>query len=339
MFVFSASQAISPAIDRTKRFLFQPFEWLTYFKLAAVACITEGFSANLNSSVHHSSHSNVYAPFHLPNPVIALIVLAVLAFIPICIFLFYLITRLRFAFFHCMVHNTREIRPGWRLYREQAMRFFKMSLLIGLLLLCIALAVMLPFGFKFYDLYRSVQAGGQPDPMRVLALALVFIPIVLLLCLALWSVKVVLHDFLLPHVALDNASFEEAWVQARFRIEAEKGRFFAYMLLRLILPLIAGLGLILVLAIPLLIVFGSLALAAAGFNALLENAAGVGAIIHVAFEIFFGVIGLGIALCVGIGLGGPLATWIRSYALLFYGGRYQALGDLLYPPLPPPPVA
>jgi hypothetical protein len=31
-------------------------------------------------------------------------------------------------------------------------------------------------------------------------------------------------------------------------------------------------------------------------------------------------------------LGGPLSTAAREYALLFYGGRYQALGDLLSPP-------
>jgi len=24
---------------------------------------------------------------------------------------FYLVTRLRFAFFHCLIHNTKEIRP------------------------------------------------------------------------------------------------------------------------------------------------------------------------------------------------------------------------------------
>jgi hypothetical protein len=32
-------------------------------------------------------------------------------------------------------------------------------------------------------------------------------------------------------------------------------------------------------------------------------------------------------------VGGPVATWIRTYALMFYGGRYQALGDALYPPV------
>jgi len=36
-------------------------------------------------------------------------------------------------------------------------------------------------------------------------------------------------------------------------------------------------------------------------------------------------------------LGGPLSTGVREYALIFYGGRYQVLGDALYPPPPQPP--
>jgi hypothetical protein len=35
---------------------------------------------------------------------------------------------------------------------------------------------------------------------------------------------------------------------------------------------------------------------------------------------------------VGVCLGGPLSTGLREYALIFYGGRYQALGNILYPP-------
>jgi hypothetical protein len=132
---------------------------------------------------------------------------------------------------------------------------------------------------------------------------------------------------------------EEAWAAARGRIEAEKGRFFVYLLLRLLLPLVAGIALFLVLAIPLLIVFGIVAVAAVGFHALLADATGVGAVIRVVCEVLAGIVGAGLGLLVAFSLGGPIATWIRNYALLFYGGRYQALGDLLDPPPPPPPPA
>ena len=42
------------------------------------------------------------------------------------------------------------------------------------------------------------------------------------------------------------------------------------------------------------------------------------------------------ALLAGICIGGPVSTAIREYALIFYGGRYKALGDILYPPTQPP---
>lgn len=43
------------------------------------------------------------------------------------------------------------------------------------------------------------------------------------------------------------------------------------------------------------------------------------------------MIAFGFALLAGICLGGPLSTGIRQYALIFYGSRYKALGDILYP--------
>jgi hypothetical protein len=46
MFALSAADAISPAVQRTRMFLFRPFRWGTYLKLCLVALITEGIGAN-----------------------------------------------------------------------------------------------------------------------------------------------------------------------------------------------------------------------------------------------------------------------------------------------------
>jgi len=340
MNVFSASQAVSPAIDRTKRYLFHPFEWSTYLKLAAVACITEGFSANLNFSSKQPSYSGAGAstPFNLSSEAIALIVFSVLACIALCIFIFYLVTRLRFAFFHCLAHQTKEIRPAWRLYRAQALQYFKANLVIGIIFLCIVLLAALPFAFGFYGLYQSSRSGGQFDVVRFLLLLLPFIAIVVFISLAACIVEVVLHDFILPRMALENLSCLQAWDAVKPSINAEKGSFAMYFFLRLVLPAVAMMALFMVAAIPLLIVFGILALTEVGFNALLADATGVGAFIRVFFDVMFGLIDLGLGLFVAFSLGGPIATWIRNYALLFYGGRYAALGDILFPALPTAPA-
>jgi hypothetical protein len=343
MNVFSATQAISPAIERTKNYLFRPFKWSTYLKLSVVACLTEGGSSGFNSNIpsgnHTSSSLSSFPSFNLSGEVIALIVIGALAFIALCIYLSYLIIRLRFAYFHCLAHQTKEIRPGWRLYRTQGMRYFIASLIIGLIFLFVLVLLVLPFVIGFVRLYLSSQAGESFNVGVFLLLLLPFIGIVICLCLVAYAVNAGMHDFILPHMALENKSFMEAWAAVKPRIGAEKGSFALYLLMRAILPAAAYIATVIVMIIPLLIVIGILVLTGVGIYAAFEGATGVIAFIGIFIEVVLGLIGLAFVLILGFCLGGPIATWIRNYALLFYGGRYQALGDILSPPQPAPEVA
>jgi len=107
----SAVDAISAAVQRTREFLFKPFSWGTYLKLGLVAIVTEGLGGNLNSSQHnnHSTGggSGIAAPLHFNAEWIAPIVFAGLLAILISLLVVYLITRLRFAFFYCLVTKTK----------------------------------------------------------------------------------------------------------------------------------------------------------------------------------------------------------------------------------------
>ena len=277
-------------------------------------------------------------PSTLSNELIALIMLAVLVCMAIGIAIFYFVNRLRSAFLHCVSQQTKEIQPAWRLYRPQAWRFFKMNLLVGITFFCVFVLVALPFCFGFYRIYASSTLDGQFDFASIFLLALPFIGIVALLCLAAIVVDVVLRDFILPHMALEDVSFRRAWASVKARIEAEKGSFALYLCLRLILPALAVIVLFMAAAIPLLMVFGMLALSEAGLDALREGAAGSAAIIYIFFEILLGVLVASLCLFVAVCLGGPIATWTRNYALLFYGSRYPALGDILSPPPPEAPT-
>ncbi len=103
------------------------------------------------------------SPFHIPPEWIAVIAVAVLVVIVLSIVVFYLITRLRFAFFHCLIRNTKEIRPGWRLYQAQAMRFFGLSIVVGFCYLLLVVLVAIPFVAGFLRLFREIQQSGRPD--------------------------------------------------------------------------------------------------------------------------------------------------------------------------------
>jgi hypothetical protein len=342
MRAISAVDAVSAAIQRTQEFLFRPFRWGTFLKLGLVAIITEGLGSNLRSSSHgHPSSGNgpmVSSPFNLLPVQIAAIAAAILLAIFLSIVIFYLVTRLRFAFFHCLIHNTKEIRPGWWLYGAQAMRFFWLNAVVGFFFLLLVALIALPFVAGFWRLFHQIPQGGHPDLGLLLSLLLPLIPIILLLALAGVVTDLVLRDWMLPHFALEDATAGEAWAQVWARIVAEKRQFIVYVLLRVVLPTIAMVGVFMLLIIPGLAVAGSLAAIEYGVHSAFADATGGARAAGIALQVFFGLAAFFFAVLASICLGGPLSTGTREYALIFYGGRYQALGDILYPPAPLPPT-
>jgi hypothetical protein len=149
---------------------------------------------------------------------------------------------------------------------------------------------------------------------------------------------VFLRDLMLPHIALENATVGEAWESASARVGAEPGAFFLYGFFRLVLPIVAFLAVALVLVIPIAVITIGFAAMIAGLTAAVVNTAGAAKVLLVMIEVVVTLLGLGISLFVGLFVGGPVATAIRNYTLVFYGSRYQLLGNLLYPPAPPQPA-
>lgn len=332
----SAPDSVSVAIHRTKDFLFKPFSWGTYLKLGLVAIITEGIGSNFNSSRHNGPSTfhgpAINSPFDIPHLWIAAIVAAVFLAILISLVVFYLITRLRFAFFHCLIHNTREVGPGWRLYQSQAMRFFWLNVGVGFSFFVLLALVALPFVAGFLRFFHESQMGGPTDWGLILALVLPLIPIILLFALAGFVSDVVLRDWMMPHYALEDATAGEAWQQVWNQFKAEKQEFVVYLLLRMVLPLVAIIALAIVLIIPGLMVGGAGLAIGYALHSAFADATGAAALVGILLQAFFGVIAFGFLLLAGICLGGPLSTGLREFALTFYGSRYPALGNLLYPP-------
>jgi hypothetical protein len=337
MQVFSATQAISPAVERTKSLLFRPFEWGSFLKLCFIAILTEGSSGGFNAGspggghgaphLHNASFPSQFNPAQFNPAWIPAFIAIGLAVFVLAFALFYLIVRLRFALFYCLIHQSRQIRPGWRLYREQAFRYFLLSIGIGLGFIAIVAAIAVPFVFGFVRLFHDHQAD-QVSVGAVLSLILLLIPVILLVILAAIAINVILRDFMLPHIALDNATAGEAWAAVRVHIAQEKGPFLLYTVLRVLLPIAVFFAMVIALIIPVLVLAGIGGLAVTGLHAVLGHiAAIVATIICIAIVVAF-------VLFACICLGGPLCIGIRNYALVFYGGRYPVLGNILWPPAP-----
>lgn len=339
----SAVDSVSLAIQRTRDFLFRPFAWGTYLKLGLVAIITEGLGSNVHGSGGGNSKPTVHTPdmapqFHFEPYMIAVAIAAVLLAMIIMFFVVYLITRLRFAYFHCLAYNIKEIRPGWEIHREQAARFFWLNIGVGFGFLVVVMAIALPFIRGFVTLAQETHQGGPFDWGLLLSLILPLIPILVLIGLAGVLSDLILRDFILPHYALEDATAGEAWSEVWHHMMAEKKQFILYAVLRVVLPFIASVCVFMVLAIPGLAVVGVIAALEYGLHSAFADATGGAAVAGILLQVFFGLVAFGLTLLASICLGGPLSTGVREYALVFYGGRYRLLGDVLYPPVPAIPA-
>ena len=196
------------------------------------------------------------------------------------------------------------------------------------------MAIALPFISGFVKLAHETHQGVPFDWGLLLSLILPLIPILILLALAGVLSDLILRDWMLPHYALDDASAGEAWAEVWNNIMAEKKQFLVYVLLRIVLPFIASICVVMILAVPGLAVLGAIAALEYGLHSAFADATGAAAVVGVLLQVFFGLVAFGFTLLASICLGGPLSTGVREYALVFYGGRYPALGNIMYPPPP-----
>lgn len=343
MHAFSAADLISPVIKRTKWFLFDQVRWTTYLKLCFVAALTEGgFGSKFNwpggghgGGTHSHSMPTVFAPHNFDFSPLAIAVIAafVILAIGISLIIFYFVTRLRFALFYCLVYRTRAIRPGWTAYESQSWRFFLLSIAVGLVFLCAIVVAAIPFFLGFYRMLMSSQAGAPFNWSGFFALLLPIIPLFIAIFLVGISLHIILHDLMLPHMALENVSAGEAWRQVRARITCEKGGFALFALLRVVLPIAAGIVAMIVLLVPAILLVLLFAVPVIGLAALVGSSAGMAKAVFIFLIAAIALVGVAILIVLGVCVTGPIGIGSRNYALLFYGGRYQALGDLIDPPL------
>lgn len=333
--VFSAADAISPAIHRTRHFLFAPpFRWGTFLKLCLVAAITEGLGTNLRSSANKGHEAPATTPGYIvghfsPEMIGAAIAMTALVIL-FALFIVYLITRLRFAYFHCLVNNVRQIKPGWGLYRAQAKRFFLMNIGVGACFLLIVGIISLPFVAGFWRFFQGMHDSAGPNWALLISLVVPLVPLIFLIAVVGLFIDIALRDWMLPHYALENATAGQAWHAVWMRIKNEKRQFFVYSILRLIGPIVAAIVLFLILIIPSAISLGAVGAAEYAIHSAFATSTGSADVAGKLLEVFIGFLAFAFAVVVGISLGGPLSTGLREYALLFYGGRYQALESALF---------
>jgi hypothetical protein len=346
MRVLSASEAISPAIERTKFVLFRPFRKGRSWKLAATAYLSTMGCVFIPIPLLLLLLPWIHAPATISRSTFTLIFAGIAFFYSAIMFVFFYIgARLDFVLFDIVLFKAEFVAPVWRKYAPHTWRWIGLKVVFGTVLSVIAGAPLAVWGLHAMPVL-FVQPGQMPSPQAFATLFGFYFTVMAVLGV-IFLASSLLGNFVLPYIALEDASLAVGLRRYADLIEAEPGQMVLFVIFKVLLGIVAlialEVGIILIeiiLAIPIGIIafLGWLALHHLGPAGTLMMAAG-GIVLYFCF-----FVGLFYFL---LGLQGVVIIFFQAYAMYFLGGRYPLLGNLIdqftpqpyfYPPgFAPPP--
>lgn len=335
----SAVDTITLAFQHTKRQLVQPFRFWQWTRLAVVGLLAgemgSGGGFNFPSSFPHQSGSSRHFleqdwPKIDPAILGGLIATLVVAGLVFAIVMTYVSSVMRFILFDSVLAKECHIRQGWSRRQGPGWKYFWWQL--GFMFATLAGMVVLlgiPAGFAF--------ALGWFTAPREHVLGLVLGGILLFFVMAsFFVIAAVVHvltkDFVVPQMALEDIGAMEGWRRLWPMMQAEKGGYAVYVLMKIVLAIGAGIVigvvsvvLALVVAIPtaLLAIVAVLTGKTAGLTwnvFTITVAVVVGCVLFAAFMYLLALIAV------------PAIVFFPAYAIYFFAARYRALSLVLYPP-------
>jgi hypothetical protein len=337
MRVLSASEAIGPAIDRTKAVLFQPFRVGRSWKLAATAYLS------------------VMGLFFIPTPLAILFsparggafgafpwLFAVgigITFSAVMFLFFYIGSRLQFVLFAIVLERKEMVAPLWARYGARVWRWLGLKLVLSLAA-CFVFGVPIVYFFRSFLANLPIQPGQPPSSQMVGSLLLLY-TFILLPFFAVMLLSSLLSDFVLPSIALEDATLSDALGRFLQLVKTEPLPMLAFIGFKVLLA-IAG---VIAMEVALIIaeIVGAIPLGLLAFVGwyLFRSSGLIGHTLMIAGAITLGLVLIAFLIYISLLVIGCMHTFFQAYALYFLGGRYPLLGDLLEPPspgVPPEPV-
>jgi len=325
----SATEAISPAIERARDVLTRPFRWQTFLKLTAVAFFAE-IGGSFNTSFPGRSHgatglSPAVVAFFVAFAVLIGVVALILGLI-----LFYIGSRLQLVLVEVVATRQSWISPVWRRVGPSTWRWIGLKILYFLAVIALVVLLAIPFvlyfGLHFHDLgnfFHGAFAG-----LHIFTIVLMVLGAIAVL-MVFAAVYMLLRAFALPSFVFEDVTISESLRRVRNLVAAEPGQIALFLLLKMLLVFVfaiaaeIGIFFILLLSlIPFAIVGGILWFA-------LHSAGAVGTAILIAAAVVGGLFFIVWIFLVCIAILGSVYTFSQAYSLYFLGGRYPLLGDLL----------
>jgi hypothetical protein len=333
----SAIDAIGPAFQHTRQQLFQTFRAGQWAKLAFVGLLagelTTGSCGNFNTNVQVPRHPNHFLAPALPkiDPVLFASLVAFLLVLGLVfwIFLLYVNSVMRFILFDSVIARNCEIRRGWNLRQGPGLRYFLWQILFALVMFAgFTILIGIPAAFAF-------AAGWLTKPKEHIAPLILFGMALFLVVMVFFVVLAVVHvltkDFVIPQMAIENLSAFQAWGRLLPMLSSERGAYFGYVLMKIVMAL--GVGIIV--GIITTIIFLVMLIPIGGLGALVVlggKAAGLGWNLYtITFAVLLGCALIAAILYVVSVISVPAMVFFPAYSIYFFASRYPALDVLIHP--------
>jgi hypothetical protein len=336
----SAIDAISPAIEHTRRQLLQPFRFGQWMRLAFVGLLAGELSSggcnmpSMPSGGHGGAGQLPGLGGFDPALFIGLITILVFSAFVLGIVFMYISSVMRFILFDSVLAKECHIRDGWNARQGPGWRYFLWKLLYALgmlaaIFILVGVPVVLAFALGWFN-----NPKEHIVPLVLAGIALFFV--IALFIIATTVIYVLTKDFVVPQMALENIGAFEGWRRLWPMMKAEKAGYAGYVGMKIVLAIGAAivLGVVgLILALIILIPAAGVVIGAvfAGKAAGLGWTAGT-----ITLLIVLGSILLAFFFFLTSLISVPAIVFFPAYSIYFFAGRYPALNALLYPALPAP---
>ena len=342
----SAVDTITLAFQHTKQQLVQPFRFWQWTRLAVVGLLagemgSSGFNIpsnfNLPQQTGNSRHLLDSGLGAIDPAVYAgLIAVLVVAGLVFGVILLYISSVMRFILFDSVLAKECHIRQAWSRRQGPGWRFFLWQ--VGYTLVTIGAALVLvgiPAAFAFAMGWLTAPREHLV-PLILGGIVLFFVVVIFFVAAAV--IHVLTKDFVVPQMAMEGIGAVEGWRRLWPMIQAEKGGYAVYVVMKVLLAIGAGIVITIVSVIlGLLVAIPTAGLAivavitgkSAGltWNVLtISVAVVVGCVLLAAFLYFLALIAV------------PVIVFFPAYSIYFFAARYRALHLVLYPPPVPAPT-
>jgi hypothetical protein len=338
----SAVDAISLAIEHTKKQVFKPFRLGQWNRLAIVGLLAgELSSGGCNFTRSFNSYRHVGAGADSPFPSFpnidfallgGLIATLVITGIVLGLLFMYISSVMRFVLFDSILAKECHIRAGWNRRQGSGFRYFLWKLLYMFASLGgFAVLIGIPLAFAF-ALGWIQDAKNHVLPLVLCGIALFFLLLIFVFTLLL--IFVLTKDFVIPQMAFEDIGAIEAWQRLWPMMRAEIGAYAAYIGMKIALAIGAGilvtiatfiLGLIIAIPTVGLSILAIFTGKSAGltWNAYtITSAIVVGSVLITIFLYLVSLITV------------PVIVFFPAYSIYFFAARYRPLSMALYPVSP-----